>query len=173
MKNSVFIFLVSFFLFTVPSEAKKIKSALKVEKETKTVKNKNSVIGGREILVDDSGWVPGEEADSLTLMLRNISFAGYEKECNSSKESFLMHNPTDETIVGFLIKIDYYDLKNRMLHSRKVKEDCYIPPGEARKLDIKSWDQQHSYYYYLGNEPKKVATPYKVAFTPISYWIEL
>lgn len=173
MKNYLIIlFLIGLFCAEV-TEAKKIKSTLKVEKESKINKNKTDRIPGVEILLADAENLNGSETDSLNFALRNISFSGYEKEANSSKETFLLTNPTDTPITGFQVRIDYLDMKDRMLHSRVVTEPCFVPDGESRKLDIKSWDNQHTYYYYLGNEPKKVATPFKVTFTPISYWVEL
>ena len=147
------------------SEAKKIKNSFHIVKDSKSVKDskfdkeKTLQIDGIEIVVADP---------DKTL----ISFAGYEKEANASKESFIVSNASDTTIVGCEIRLDYLDMKHRMLHSRTLKVPCNLPPGESRKLDIKSWDTQHTYYYYLGNEPKKVATPYQVSFTLLSYWVE-
>ena len=63
-------------------------------------------------------------------------------------------------------------MKGRMLHSRIVELDCEVPPEESRKFDITSWDKQHTYYYYLGNEPKKVATPFQVKFLPLSFRVK-
>ncbi|MCH5229554.1 MAG: hypothetical protein J1F12_06120 [Muribaculaceae bacterium] len=164
-----FLFL-GILLFEFPLEAKKIKNTLRVEKEEKYV-IKSSEYKGHKINLNDS--VLGTLYDKELLSeLRKVVFTGYEKEPNSKWESFLIVNPSERLITGFEIKIDYLDMNNRMLHSRNIRESCYVPKGETRKIDITSWDTQHTYYYYLGNEPRKVATPFKVAFHPVIIWIE-
>lgn len=104
--------------------------------------------------------------------LRNCSFSGYDKEPNSNKESFILMNPGPYVITGYEVKIEYLDMQGRMLHSRKVTLPCFVPPGENHRFDIPSWDIQHTYYYYLGNAPKRVATPFQVRFLPQAIWIE-
>lgn len=173
MNNRALVLIILGLLSCTFSDAKKIKSSFTIKNETKASNLPSPKIQGHQINLGDSKMDNPEFCDSMAANLRNITFAGYEKESNSSTESFLLINPSSETLTGFEVKIDYLDLKDRMLHSRKLKEPCLIPPGESRKFDIKSWDSQHTYFYYLGNEPKKVATPYKVAFTPLTYWIEI
>lgn len=172
MKSISFLFLSLIFLIGFGStelEAKKIKNTLTVgktqKKEQKIIQEKE----GRELNLLDS-IIPIDDKCEL-MELKKISFVGYEKEPNSSMESFIIMNPGSERILGFKVKIDYLDMKGRMLHSRIIEEDCEVPSGENRKFDIGSWDKQHTYYYYLGNSPKKVATPFKVVFNPISYRI--
>lgn len=195
LKNSrsriVLILLLGFIFcgFLTP-EARKVKNSFRIDKSSKekVLSAKGKSIEGREITVADS---PADEvADSsadevanssidcgeseirtLQENLRKCVFSGYDKEATSSNESFILSNPTDRTITGFKVRIDYLDMKNRMLHSREVEASCFIPPGESRRIDIKSWDLQHVYYYYLGNEPRRVATPFQVAFHPMSVWI--
>ena len=162
-------------LFTVlsvwvgsPSTAlgKKIKTTFKIEKPSKDKNNTTglkSKIEGKEIILTDS-----------LLLIENkfCNFSGYDKEAGSNNESFILTNSGNSTLSGFKVKIDYLDLQKRMLHSREVIKPCLIPPGESRRIDIKSWDTQHVYYYYLGNEPRRVATPYMVEFHPMSIWIQ-
>lgn len=149
----VLLLLISVSMISV--EAKKIKNTHKPPKAVKT-----EAFGSK-----------GEGIELKGEDLKGCSFAGYDKEANSNKESFLIVNSTDHEILGFCVRIDYLDMKGRMLHSRIVEEKCDVPPHEARRIDIKSWDTQHTYYYYLGNEPKRVATPFQVSFTPVSYII--
>lgn len=173
MNNVGFIFLLICLLSINISDAKKIKHSFKIEKELKNSLHKHSDIKGREIILEDEENHAGDTIKNPTITsLKQMKFSGYEKESNSNKESFILTNPTHETITGFKVKIDYTDLQGRMLHSRIIEESCNIPGGESRKFDIPSWDTQHTYFYYLGNEPKKVATPFKVKFNPISFWID-
>lgn len=164
MRSARTIFIFILILCLGHSEAKKIKTSLKVGKETKKVADKQKD-RGLEVVLSDS-------LTDFSNQLKGISFSGYEKEYNSGKESFLIVNPTLYPVLGYKVKVDYLDMQDRMLHSRIIEEDCFVPSGETRKHDINSWDKQHTYYYYLGNEPKRIATPYKVAFTPISFHID-
>ena len=167
MKYPLYIWIALFMFLAQPGEAKKIKNSFAIEKEARTNKKKPTPsLKGRNIVLKDT-----TVNNDLKTSMANIGFSGYDKEINSSQESFLVTNPTLYTLTGFEIKIEYYDMKDRLLHSKIVKESCEIPPHESRRFDIKSWDTQHTYYYYLGNEPKKVATPYKVSFKPLSFWI--
>ena len=159
---TVFLASVSFSL-----HAKKIRNSLKIEKEGKWVNTHTSQ--GLEIILSDS--LCSEIGKDYLKQLSNCGFSGYEKEISSNKETFILTNPSDFTIIGFNVRIDYLDMQDRMLHSRTISKTCEIPSHEARKFDIGSWDLQHSYFYHLGNEPKKVATPYKVTFTPLSFRI--
>lgn len=165
------LFLISG-LCVIPVESRKIRNTLKVEKESKSLKDKEVFIEGEKINISDTISSNGLYSRREIGKLLDVSFAGYDKEANSSKESFIIINLSPYFISGFEIMIEYLDMQGRMLHSRLVKESCEVPPGESRRLDIKSWDTQHTYYYHLGNEPKRVATSFKVNFIPRSYWIK-
>ena len=141
--------------------AKKIKQSLKITKpkiNTEKITNLHII----EVNFEDTTNLGEYGIDNI----EGVRFSGYDKEINSNLESFLMSNPTDRTLASYTVKIDYLDMQGRMIHSREVSGECEIPPGETRRFDTKSWDTQHTYYYYLGNEPKRVATPYKVEFHP-------
>ena len=162
------LILLLFLGFVPPASARKVKQTFKIEKSAggsrkEGKKLKPQDFEGREISADDSLEWTGK--------IREISFVGYDKEPNSNKESFLLVNPSDKKVLGYKVKIDYLDLQGRMLHSRIIEETCEVPAGETRRIDIPSWDTQHTYYYYLGNEPKRVATPFKVVFEPLSFRI--
>lgn len=169
-----YILLLMAFMVSVfpPISGKKVKYSLTINKEEKVNKSQSpgfkEKIPGIEVNIADS-LNKGVLSDYLSNI---VGFAGYDKEANSNIESFLVLNHSDQIITGFKVKIDYLDLKGRMLHSRTVESACMVPSGESRRVDIKSWDLQHTYYYYLGNEPKKVATPFKVEFFPQIIWIE-
>lgn len=164
LKSILIVFCL--YLFLLPSEAKKIKNRFSITKEKPERVNSNykAEIPGEEILIEDS--IIAKYGKNI------ISFAGYEKEANSRKETFLLQNASETDFIGYSVRIDYLDMQGRMLHSRTITDKCNVPSGETRKIDINTWDNQFTYYYYLGNEPKKVATPYKVIFKPLSVWID-
>lgn len=174
MRRRIIVILIFSLIFASVgiSEAKKVKSSLKVEKGAVTSKKQrnNTKLEGREILIQDSILISDNDKDIYN-ELKKCSFAGYDKEPNSNIESFILINNSDLPVTGFKVRINYLDMQNRMLHSREITEPCFIPGKESRRFDIKSWDTQHTYYYYLGNQPKRVATPYQVKFEPISFWI--
>lgn len=175
MKRKKFCFILCvlslFSSLCVCVQAKKIKSSYKIEKTSE--KSSQCHFEGKEIELQNLKMENCQDSTIKTgeRTLFSISFVGYDKEPNSNRESFLMVNPTDFCVTGFKVRIDYLDMKGRMLHSREIAEPCFIPDKETRRVDIKTWDTQHTYYYYLGNVPKKVATPFQVRFTPLSYWI--
>lgn len=165
--KNFFAYVLMIGLMICPSiEARKIKNTLVITKDVKDSKISQSEFEGSQIILSDT--FPSD----LKKKFSEIMFAGFEKEPNSTKESFILVNNTDEEITGFEIKIDYLDMQDRMLHSRVIGMDCMVPPGESRKFDIRSWDTQRTYFYYLGNEPKRVATPFKVKINPISFYIK-
>ena len=174
MISSLRIIIVSLLIFcALPGvEAKKIKNSFVIKKEKVSKKRSEPEKEGREICLQDSLNESASENDPLIRDLQKVGFAGYDKEPNSSVESFMMLNNSGQKISGFKIRIDYLDMQDRLFHSRIVEESCEVPPGEPRRMDIVSWDKQHTYYYYLGNAPKRVATPFKVAIHPLSFWIE-
>lgn len=113
-----------------------------------------------------------EDGSGIIFDPDSISFAGYEKEASASRETVLVVNKTDFAVRGIHLVITYKDMKGRMLHSRKIQKNCHIPAKETRMIEIPTWDKQKTYYYYLGNAPRKVATPYKVEVAALSYWID-
>lgn len=157
------------------TQAKKIKHSFSIEKskdnDSKSAHKRGLPFIGREINLTDSSDPASPLHSALLEQLKECSFAGYDKEPNSNIESFIFINSSHSMITGYRVRIDYLDMKGRMLHSREIKDTCSVPPNQTRRFDIKSWDKQHTYYYYLGNRPKRVATPFQVKFTPFSFWV--
>lgn len=173
MKHTgLFIVLSLVLLCAAPLQAKRVKQILHVEKETKDEVKKRKR-GAECVVICMTDSTEGDGGVSLLReKLKECSYAGYEKEANSNIESFILLNPGDTEILGFRVRIDYLDMKGRMIHSRDIEESGIVPPGEARRFDVKSWDKQHTYYYHLGNSPKRVATPFRVKFTPLEFWVK-
>ena len=104
--------------------------------------------------------------------LNDILFRGFDKTQNNSKESFFITNKTDRTLTGVSLYIDYRTPDGRQLHKRFIRLRCKIPAGETRKVDIKSWDTQHSFYYIKSVRSKKQkGNPFYVVFNPIAYYL--
>jgi hypothetical protein len=104
--------------------------------------------------------------------LNDIIFRGFDKTQNNSKESFFITNKTDRTLTGIALYIDYRTPDGRQLHKRFIRLRCKIPAGETRKVDIKSWDTQHSFYYIKSVRSKKQkGNPFYVVFNPIAYYL--
>lgn len=159
-------------MFVNVSEGRKYKITHTIEKDSDEKRKKKKGFEGTKVEMTDTlskAYMDFVAEDPEILKVR---FAGFDKEPNSSMESFMLQNPSGNTITGFEVRVDYLDMQGRMLHSRTIKESCDVPPGETRRFDIKSWDTQHTYYYYLGNAPKKVATPFQVIFYPVTFWIK-
>lgn len=169
-----FIILILFCLLTIIEcqfigNAKKIRQVHKIEtprggRGTNDLPTKKP----KRIMAEDSVT---DGTAGLNYITDSISFSGYDKPAPSSKESFHITNSSTTTINKVGIRITYLDLKNRMLHSRDVEVNCCVPGGESRLTSIPSWDIQHTFFYYLGPEPKKVATPYKVVIKLL--WVEV
>ena len=172
MRVTVCLFLISL-AFPFNLDAKKIKNSFKIEKETKGTRFDSNLINleDDEINLTDSVILRDSGLTDVIEELLKCKFAGYDKELNSNIESFIIVNSGGRWIKGFKIRIDYLDMTDRMLHSRVISQSVEVPPGESRRVDLKSWDSQHTYYYYLGNEPRRVASPFKVAISPLSFWI--
>ncbi len=99
-----------------------------------------------------------------------IVIAGYDKPLRSTNESLFVTNNTADTIKGLGLQLNYYDGKQRQLHSREVKVTCVVPPNETRNTYFRSWDKQHSFYYHRSARPQKaVGEPYNVKYRVLFY----
>lgn len=170
----IFICAVLCFLTFQEMEAKKIKQAHKIEStdNTKGRKKRGNLNKKRKRIAAHASCLLSQN-DSLSISFEadSIKFSGYDKPVTASKESFHIINTSDIAIKKVGIRITYFDLKNRMLHLREETVDCHVPAGETRLTAISSWDLQHTFFYYLGPEPKRVATPYKVVIELL--WVEI
>lgn len=166
-------FLIAFILGSVSgifSAEKKItvkRSAVK----TKTSKSNSVFEKGDSIYrvkINEAVSIILENGDKALFSTDSISFAGYDKQLNSTKESILVINKSLANIRVVNFKITYRDMTGRMLHSRNVTAYCNVPPLETRKIDFQSWDTQNSFYYHLSGKPRRNAAPYKIELTPQS-----
>lgn len=115
------------------------------------------------------------ETDSLAFHSRivpAIRFYGFDKTVTSNQESFFVSNGLDSLLTGMDVMITYTDMKGRQLHKRSVKLECDIPPHETKRIDVKSWDTQRSFYYHKSVKPKRQATPFEVSIELLSVSIK-
>ena len=112
--------------------------------------------------------IPNADDNTIT---NQLFFFGFDKPLNSSYESFFITNSLDKDIVGLDLEIEYLTTDSLPLHKRVVNIECNLRKKETKRVDIKSWDKQKSFYFHKNSKPRKQATPFIVGFRLISYYI--
>ncbi|MDE7402814.1 MAG: FxLYD domain-containing protein [Muribaculaceae bacterium] len=161
------LILVLALLLTIPlpSAAKKNTLKLKTEKQSsESAEDKKMVRGSFMVASQCTDCNNGYTLDQ-------IKFFGYDKPAKSNKESFFLTNMTDRTLSGVSIYITYYAADGRMLHRRFAKLQESIPPGETRKLEIPSWDKNHSFRFAGSQDTRSKGAAYTVTFDPVAYYL--
>lgn len=106
-----------------------------------------------------------EELDSIRVaqLADSITFAGFDKPLQSTRETFFVTNNTPIPIAWIALDITYLDMDGRMLHRREVRIDIDLPQGETRLASVKSFDLQKSLYYHRSHTSKRsTAIPFTV-----------
>lgn len=100
-----------------------------------------------------------EGADSL------ITISGFDKPLSSGYETFFAGNEHDRTLLKLWIKIVYLTTDGRLLHSRCEVIRTEIPPSESRQIELRTFDRQHSFYYYKSRKPRNTegVAPFRVS----------
>lgn len=104
--------------------------------------------------------------------LSQIEFSGFDKPQSSTAETFMITNHTDRTMTGVNLYIDYLDMQGRQLTKKFLKLSCSIPPGETRMAEVKSFDNQKTYYYHLSTPSRKKGAPFTVVFDPVAFYLQ-
>ena len=152
-------------LLAIPSvEARKIRTKHSIPKE---LKNK-SAEDGIEHSDRKTFCLSSDSIAFCDSILPRIRFYGFDKTVTSGIESFFISNGLDVALTGAEVELTYIDMKGRQLHKRVVSVDCDIPAGETKRIDIKSWDTQKSFYFIQSVKPKRQATPFDVTLRPLS-----
>lgn len=108
--------------------------------------------------------------DSLAQLDPNaVTLKGFSKRASDSKESFFITNNTSHRMSAVRLLLRYTTMNGEMLTQRTVTVPVNLKPGETRLVSIKSFDVQRLFYYYAGPQPRKQATPFKVAFRLTGY----
>ena len=101
----------------------------------------------------------------------HLRFSGYDKPNRATRETFFVTNnlPDSATVTEIEVEFTYMDMQNRMLHRQSHTIGCEIPPGQTRKLSVRSWDTNNAFHYYRSEPPKRrQSTRYKVSSRVIS-----
>ena len=98
-----------------------------------------------------------------------VSLKGYNKRASDSKESFFITNNTASRMSAVRLLLRYTTMDDQLLTQRSVTIPVSLMPGETKLVSIKSFDIQRLFYYYAGPQPRKAATPFKVAFRLTGY----
>lgn len=108
--------------------------------------------------------------DSLALVDPNaVSLKGFSKRASESKESFFITNNTSHRMSAVRLLLRYTTMNGEMLTQRTVNVPVNLKPGETKLVSVKSFDVQRLFYYYAGPQPRKQATPFKVAYRLTGY----
>ncbi len=158
-----YIILIAVFVSAISAEGKKIGYRF-TTKESKEEKRGKLTAGS--FRVDDT-----ENDPDGKYALSQITFSGFDKKLNSGSESFFVINGTDREMTAILLNIEYLTPDGRQLHQQFHELKCNIPPGETRKVDIKSWDTQHSFYYIKSAPAKASGSPFTVRFHPQAFYL--
>lgn len=113
------------------------------------------------------------EQDSVApcMHLDSIRYYGFDKAASAEKESFLVVNNTDRYIEALEMEISYFSTDGRLLHRRPIRQKCFIPPAESRKIDIGSFDTQHSYHYVSSAPGRNGAFHFTVMIRTTAVWV--
>ncbi|MCM1032755.1 MAG: hypothetical protein NC405_03265 [Odoribacter sp.] len=94
----------------------------------------------------------------------SVAVAGFEKSLKSTREMMFVTNNTVRRINSLGFEITYTDIDGHMLHKVIHELDTDIPPGETRRIDVRSFDSGGIYYYKLSPPGPRTlrATPFDV-----------
>lgn len=131
-----------------------------------TRKNLRSVEVPIAVLESSDGLLP----DSLIDIDPNaVTIKGFSKRASDSKESFFITNNTKHRMSAVRLLLRYTTMQGELLTQRMVTVPVNLKPGETKLVEVKSFDVQRLFYYYAGPQPRKQATPFKVAFRLTGY----
>ena len=98
-----------------------------------------------------------------------VTLKGFAKRASDTKESFFITNNTKHRMSAVRLLLRYTTMGGEMLTQRVVNVPVSLRPGETKLVSVKSFDVQRLFYYYAGPQPRKQATPFKVAFRLTGY----
>ena len=131
-----------------------------------TRKNLRSTEVPVAVIEQDDSLLP----DSLVAVDPNaVTLKGFAKRASDSKESFFITNNTNHRMSAVRLLLRYTTMQGEMLTQRTVNVPVNLKPGETKLVSVKSFDVQRLFYYYAGPQPRKQATPFKVAFRLVGY----
>lgn len=109
------------------------------------------------------------DAESGEVSQESVSLRGYTKRASDSRETFLITNNTTGRMSHVRLRFRYSTLGGEVLHERVVTVEVNLKAGETRLVSVPSWDKQRMFYYHGGSQPRKPATPYRIAYALVGY----
>ena len=142
-------------------------SALELDARTRTTrKNLRSKQVPVAVIEASDDLLP----DSLSAVDPNaVTLKGFNKRASESKESFFITNNTSHRMSAVRLLLRYTTMNGELLTQRSVTVPVSLKPGETKLVSVKSFDVQRLFYYYAGPQPRKQATPFKVAYRLTGY----
>ena len=98
-----------------------------------------------------------------------VTLKGFSKRASDAKESFFITNNTAHRMSAVRLLLRYTTMSGELLTQRMVNIPVNLKPGETKLVSVKSFDVQRLFYFYAGPQPRKQATPFKVAFRLTGY----
>lgn len=98
-----------------------------------------------------------------------VTLKGFSKRASDAKESFFITNHTRGRMSAVRLLLRYTTMDGELLTQRTVNIPVNLKPGETRLVSVKSFDIQRLFYFYAGPQPRKQATPFKVAYRLTGY----
>lgn len=104
--------------------------------------------------------------------ISQVRFYWFAKASSSDWETFFVENNTDRVLTGVSVYLIYKSMDDKQFHKRFVVFDnLSIPPGESRQVTTRSFDRQHSFYYYESSAGRSGASPFKVTIDPVAIYL--
>lgn len=98
-----------------------------------------------------------------------VTLKGFSKRASDAKESFFITNHTGGKMSAVRLVLRYTTMDGELLTQRTVNIPVSLKPGETKLVSVKSFDVQRLFYFYAGPQPRKQATPFKVAYRLVGY----
>lgn len=97
----------------------------------------------------------------------SVVVTGFDKQLRSKRETMFVSNHTSRTITSITLRIDYFDMAGRQLHSATHSTSVDLPPGQTRQIELPAFDRTDRFYYHLSPTPTRAqqATPFTVTVT--------
>ena len=102
-------------------------------------------------------------------VVSKLTFMAYDKKAGASKETFFVDNGSKQSLESLEIEIRYFNEAGKQIHRRTVTITQEFPAEDTCKVDIDTWDKQHSFHYVNSVPSAKGSTPYTVKFKVISF----
>lgn len=117
--------------------------------------------------IEPTGGLADEESADVDQSA--VSLRGYTKRASDSRETFLITNHTSGRMSHVRLRFRYSTLGGEVLHERVVPVEVNLKAGETRLVSVPSWDKQRMFYFHGGSQPRKPATPYRIAYALVGY----